>query len=217
MFKKLKIAEITQDFLRMVKSLEIKDIYKTPAFKGGKKWLTVKMIFDPKEKGKEFFFVERLGKDSVAFILVDNNRERDKYQILSQYSSPYKRFIEGTFTGSLDKPELSKEEIVIEEVKEEAGYDVDKSKLQLISSEEVGSSINEIVYLYIVDITGLEQQIREPENIFEQNMSRKWVDIEYINSKCEWKSKLIIHHLIHVQEEPNTEDLVYSISKVFEK
>jgi 8-oxo-dGTP pyrophosphatase MutT (NUDIX family) len=193
MLRKLKVSKITQEFLKLVKGLRFKDIYKTPTFKGGKKWLTVKMVFDPKEKGKEFFFVERLGKDSVAFILIDNNREGNKYQILKQYSSPYEKFQEGTFTGSLDKEDLSKEEIVIEEVKEEAGYDVDESRIQLITSEEVGSSTNEIVHMYLVDITGLKQEIREPENIFEENMDRKFVDEHYINNNCEWKSCMIVY------------------------
>lgn len=185
----------------MVKGLKTKVIFTTPSFKNKKKWLKIKMTYDPNEKGKEFYFAQRLGKDSVAFLLIDKNREDDKYQILKQYSSPYGKFQEGVFTGSLEKHGKSVMDHVIEEVKEEAGYDVDKEQIKLITSEEVGSSTNEIVHLYLVDITGLEQEIREPENIFEENMDRKFVNADYINNHCGWKSKLIIHHILHIGRE----------------
>lgn len=190
----IRIAQITSQFMEMVKRLVDKPIYKTPAFKGGKKWLTIYKVTDPESDNSDFYYVERLGKDSVAFLLVDHDREGE-FGILQQFSSPYRKFFKGAFTGSLDKPELSVQDIVVEEIKEEAGYDVSGEADQRIipcGTMPVLSSTNETVNLFMVDVTGLQQQRKAPENIFEENMNIYWVGEDQIREQCEWRAHIIL-------------------------
>ncbi|HEC67115.1 MAG TPA: hypothetical protein ENI23_17700 [bacterium] len=196
MFKLLRFSKITQPFLQLVNRQVDEDIFKSPAFKGGKKWLTMKRSHDPENPEDDgFFFVERLGKDSVAFLLWDGNQPEAPFMILHQYSSPYARFLQGAFTGSLEKPDVDLKQHLIEEAKEEAGFTVDTDRIIYLGKEQVGSSTNEEVHLFLIDITGMEQEVKEPENIFEENMDRRFLsskDIFNPDQHIEWKAKLIV-------------------------
>ena len=52
---------------------------------------------------------------------------------------------------------------------------------------------NERVNLYVVDVTGLEQEKLEPESVFEENCDNVWLTPEEALSKAQdWKAKLIL-------------------------
>lgn len=155
-------------------------------------WFTIKKI--EKNNGESFYFSERAGVDSVAFILVDANRE-DMFACISQFRGNYGQFQTGCFTGSLDKPELSLEEIVIEETKEEAGYEVTLDRVAYMTTEFCGSGTNERVHIYIVDVTGLEEGEKEPESVFEENTETIWMDKNGIMHCQDWKAKLAVYML----------------------
>jgi hypothetical protein len=195
--KKLKVsiqrkAEITQPFLKLVKRLQTKLFFETPKYTGGRKWITIFKTEDPATPEKfDFYFVQKLGKDSVRFLLLDLNSETP-FGCLRQYSSPYGKFINGCFTGSLDKPEKSVEDIVLEEVKEESGFEVGLNRLHKVSSETLGSITNETVHLFIVNVTGLEVVKKDPENLFEANMETLWMGLDEVFEKCEWSAKYLV-------------------------
>ena len=188
MFKRISI--ITDEFIEFVNNQVSRIIYRTPSFKGGKKWLS---IIETKTSDREdniFYHVQRLGKDSVAFCLLDKNNPTGLV-ILKSWSSPYRKFTFGAFTGSLDKPELSIEEVLLEEVKEESGYDVGLGNVIKVSEDEVGTSTDEVCHLYVIDITGVEREDKEPENLFEKNSNLVFMKYSDIHNLRDWRAKLI--------------------------
>ena len=161
----------------------------TKVYKKLNEWATVKEI--PKNNGESYYFMERAGVDSVAFILFDANRGSEPFGLINQYRGNFGSFQKGCYTGSLDKPELTIEQIVIEEVKEEAGYTVEPEHVNL-SAECAGSQSNERVHLFCVNVTGLEQGELEPESIHEENADNLWMCEQGIMFCDDWKAKLIM-------------------------
>lgn len=184
-----KLSVIQEDFKALVETFKTESIYKTPAFKKKKKYLEV--LRHGTDKDGWFYFVQRLGKDSVAFVLYDSDKG---FGILKSYSSPYKQFVLDAFTGSLDKPENTILQTLIEEVKEEAGYTVVKESCTPVGKYKVGTSTNEHVYSFLIDVGNMKQEKKEPENIFEQNTDILWMDYDSVlkDSNIGWRAKMII-------------------------
>lgn len=80
------------------------------------KFLNLRKVIDPENNVRGYFFSERLGKDSIAFVCYDINAQ----QILlnQEYKPPIDEFVLGAFGGSIDKDQTLFE-IVKAEVKEE--------------------------------------------------------------------------------------------------
>lgn len=189
--KKLKIANLNldQEFLQMVNRLEAKEVYASPK----DKWLKVFMVVDPDNPEDDgYFYCERKGKDSVAFLLLDRDNLDKPFICLEQYSSSYDQFIKGAYTGSLDKEDKSIEEIVQEEVKEEAGFNVEMDMINALGNMVVSSHSSERVNLYLVDVTGLQWEGKAPENIFEKNMRQIKMNKKEVFKHCEWKANMIV-------------------------
>lgn len=184
-------------------------VYTSPRMKGDGPALTVKAISRPGEAEKDwYYYAERVGKDSVAFLLYDT--ERDQYQCLSQLHGPLNRYVSGAFTGSFDKQGLSPTQILIEEIAEEAGYAVtnDAARILALGVVPVSSQTNEEVHLFLVDITGLPQNLREPENVFEKNVFRFWLDADQVLATCEWKAQsVVLRHTRLMRAQPLPDDV----------
>jgi 8-oxo-dGTP pyrophosphatase MutT (NUDIX family) len=132
------------------------------------------------EDGTSYDFAERAGKDSVKFVLVDFRNG-----LIGALKSPKPiEDMEGnfisTFSGSLDKDGKALDEILLEEVKEEAGYGLcEDSEIKVLKVGEflLSSSMNEVAHLYLVDITDAKHLGRELEEQ-EGNHITVWVDKE---------------------------------------
>lgn len=185
-----RLAVITKPFLDMLKRLRHKEVWRSPPYKNGRKYLRV-LDVSTGEKGKGFYYVERLGVDSVAFILRDDAKPETPYIALNCFHSPLGVFQTGAFSGSLDKPNLSKAEIVCEEVLEEAGYTVGLDRVRYLGSRTLGASTNELVHLYVVDVTGVTRSEKEPENEWEANTNLVRVSVKDALSSKDWKLGLI--------------------------
>lgn len=142
--------------------------------------------------GESYYFAERAGVDSVAFMLFDGNRE-DCFGLIEQYRGNHGAFHKGMYTGSLDKPEKSLEQIVQEEVLEEAGFSIPDedipSRIIKVSTEHAGSLSNEQVHLYIVNVTNLEQEATQPQSVFEENTNNLWMTHMGVFHCDDWKAK----------------------------
>lgn len=187
------MPKLDPEFAQLLAEQSHDPVYTAPRMKGDGPALTVMAINrlgTPEEDW--YYYSERVGKDSVAFLLYD--RTRQQYMCLSQLHGPLARYVAGAFTGSMDKAGLSPQQILIEEIAEEAGFDVppDVQRIYHLGLEPVSSQTNEEVNLYVVDITGLEQQPMAPENIFEKNTFRFWLDADKAIDALEWKGKLIV-------------------------
>lgn len=175
---------ITREFALMLEKLTTKTVYVSGDPETAKKYLTVKEISS--EELPPYFFVERKGKNSVAFLLEDRKVPEKPIIVLRQWHGPLGRYNVGAFTGSIDK-DLSVLDIVIEEVFEEAGYVVDKSMIKHLATEPVSGNTNEEVHLFIVDVTNAEFKGIHPENVFEKNTFRIRMRLAEVLESCEWK------------------------------
>ena len=139
------------------------------------------------KKDCNYFYAERLGKDSIAFILRDFNTGR--VGLIKEFKPPIDQFLTTAFGGSLDK-DIPLEAIVREEVAEEAGY-VDVCVTHLGKSF-VSTQMNQFCHLYIVDVTHATKQEPNPQSELEKIASVKWVyPSEVVNGEC-WKAITIL-------------------------
>lgn len=134
-----------------------------------------------------YFYAERLGKDSVAFILYDQRTKR--FGLILEYKPPIDSFLSTAFGGSIDKS-CSLQQIVEDEVREEAGYT--DAKIYYQGKAFVSTQMNQFCHLYLVDVTQAKKSEPEPENDMESIASVVWQDrAEVVLGDC-WKAATII-------------------------
>ncbi len=149
---------------------------KNPA---GDPYITVKKARD------YYYYTERGGVDSIAFILYDS--KNGKFGLINESKPPLdhlfneRHMMTTAFGGSIDS-NLTRELICRAEVLEEAGYDVDVSKIRCVGSTLVSSQMNQFCVGYLVDVTGLIPGKTEADII-----NSDLVDpLEFVNDKTVW-------------------------------
>lgn len=158
---------------------------------------TDKVIFSTawiavKESSRGFQYLERQGKDSIAVFLLRKSGEA-QYEVLirQQHLCIDNREVDGKFrlfpcpvTGALNQGEAAAA-AAQREVYEETGYQVQVSPLgQYI----VGTQVNEICYLYYVDVTGMEPDVAQQDGTFMESIAHnEWHPLEYLAS-CEYSA-----------------------------
>ena len=155
------------------------------------RFLNLKEVQDPDNNVRGYQFAERLGVDSVAFILYDHNTK--EYMFNKEYKPPVNQFILGAFGGSMDK-DKTPIEIVIGEVKEEAGFVVTEDNINDLGKVLVSTQMNQFCHLFLVKVDKNDQDEREPENAIEAMAETKWVswNSEIISRIEDWKPLAII-------------------------
>ena len=140
-----------------------------------------------------YIYSQRLGKDSVAFILFDRKKVPDgtPYGLVTEYKPPIKSFLTTAFGGSLDK-DVPMEQIVLEEVREEAGYTVTPDRINQFGAVMVSTQSNQVCHLFAVDITDIPEEPRQPESLAEVFASVEWLSHEDILKLQDWKAPTII-------------------------
>jgi hypothetical protein len=157
------------------------------------------------ESDKGFQYLERKGRDSVAIFLL-KRLEKNHWKVLVRWQ-PLCVNIDNTLfpcpiTGTIIDNDKIK--TVIEEVKEEAGYEVIESKIYFIEKYIVGTQTNEIVYMYAVNVTDkTPQKPKGDGSYFEKISQNEWVDFselkDYSFSACKigyYLLKDILHEKI---------------------
>lgn len=161
-------------------------------------------------KTTPYFYAERKGADSVAFILIDNNRV-DKFGMISERKPPLDErfnelvFLETAFGGSNDMidDELyfkMSDDVVIEhfrelvqtESREESGYVVDLERIKFISKEYVSTQMNQFCFMFTVDVTGITQGEADPQNKEEAMAKVVWKTLDSVKNTNDWKTKTIL-------------------------
>ena len=153
------------------------------------KFLNIKEVNDSMMGCKGYQFAERRGVDSVSFLCYD--KKSKKFLINNEANPPLGNFLLRAFGGSLDK-DVDKEQIVKEEVLEEAGYDVDFSDIKLVGRSFVSTQMNQYCYLYLVFVTEKNKCDRKPENATEALAEPRWISEKEIYSEDDWKAITII-------------------------
>ena len=134
-----------------------------------------------------YYYAERRGVDSVAFVLQD--KKTGKVGLISEFKPPIDKFVVTAFGGSLDK-DLSHEEIVKEEVLEEAGYE--GVSLSYAGSAFVSTQMNQWCHLYLVDVTHAQEVGRRPQTKLEEIATVEWMWPAQVKSLFCWKAITIL-------------------------
>lgn len=161
-----------------------------------------------------YFYAERKGMDSVAFILVDENRT-NKYGVINERKPPMDErydnlvFVETAFGGSNDMIDdekylsMSDDEVIVHfkklvkiEAREECGYDVDLDKIKFISKELVSTQMNQWAFMFVVDVTNIKQGAKDPQNAEEAMATVLWKSFKQVQKMNDWKTKTILFNMI---------------------
>jgi len=153
------------------------------------KFLNIKEVEDAKNNVTGYQFAERRGVDSIAFICYDELTK--EFLLNMELKPPINKFVLGAFGGSMDKNKMP-EEIVLDELKEEAGFNVDKEFVNFVGKVLVSSQMNQYCYLYLVFVNKDNQQERHPENEVEKLATTSWHSFNDISELEEWKPIVII-------------------------
>lgn len=175
------------------KANKIKTLFKskgkTPA---GDPFFSVKMARD------YYVYGERGGKDSIAFILYDN--DTNKFCLINESKPPLdetyntKARMTTAFGGSIDCNKTYKE-ICDMEVWEETGYDVNEERIHFVGKTLVSTQMSQECHLYLVDVTNLDKTgIAEHEASAGEHSGNSvhWLTKEEVLMNSDWKSVFII-------------------------
>jgi len=154
------------------------------------KFLNINQVNDPDNNVKGYQFAERRGTDSIAFICCDSLGLR--FLVNREYKPPVNLFINGAFGGSLDKNGASLVDIVLDEVLEEAGYSVDKERVEYLGKSFVSTQMNQFCHLFIVFVNQSDFNGRKPENKIEEMAQPLWVTAKEIIEGDDWKAITIL-------------------------
>lgn len=145
-----------------------------------------------------YYYAERYGKNSIAFILYDKNR-KEHWGLIEEYKPSVDARIITAFGGSLDKDGKTVKEICKEEVLEEAGFSVELSDIKYCGAKLVSTQMNQICYLFLVNVTNKEQVGRQPQNAIEEEAIVMWRTTNDIlhdkNFMC-WKTESILNRVL---------------------
>lgn len=155
------------------------------------KFLNIKEVCDPEFHVNRYQFAERRGVNSVAFVCFD--QESEQFLLNKELKPPIGKYILGAFGGSFDKNK-NPSDIVIDEVKEEAGFVVAPDDVEFVGKVLVSTQMNQYCFLYLVFVDKKNQREREPENNVEKLASTEWnsLDNTMIYQLEDWKPVTII-------------------------
>jgi nicotinamide mononucleotide adenylyltransferase len=137
--------------------------------------------------GDPYYYAERLGRDSIAFILY--NKKTNLYGITREFKPPINQFLNTAFGGSIDSNNCLLD-IAKQEVLEEAGYK--DAKMISLGKVFVSTQMNQFCYLYVSDITDAKFHGRQPQNKTEAASSVIWLNEEEIIKTEDWKATTIL-------------------------
>lgn len=157
-------------------------------------WVSIKAT------DREYHYLERKGRDSVAALLIRHGKpDAQGYEVLirqqplcvdmSEEDGDMKLF-PCPITGCIE-PGESPEVAAVREVQEEAGYIV---QVQPLGRYIVSSQTNEICHLFYADVTGQEPGIAEQDGSYFESISRnEWYPLAYLET-CDYAACQIGYH-----------------------
>lgn len=155
------------------------------------KYLNIKST--TRSDGSEYYYAERFGKDSVAFVGIDYYA--DSILLINEYKPPINMFLPTAFGGSLDKNKPLNE-IVREELFEEAGIKLDGDtwdlNIKYVGKSFVSTQMNQWCYLYLVDVSEADTILRTTQDNTELISSPIWIKKSAIKYLDDWKANMIL-------------------------
>ena len=163
-------------------------------------------FFVVKRSRDYYIFGQRAGIDSIAFVLIDTDKE--KVGLIYESKPPMderhneKHMMITAFGGSMDMEGKEPIEICKTEVIEEAGYDIKLNDIVSFGSTLVSSQMNQMCHCFAVNVTGLKasqteadikneaQESKDPDEFIHNKVI--WMSLEEVMQNNDWKSIFII-------------------------
>lgn len=146
-------------------------------------------------KNKNFFYSERKGIDSIAFILLATNvADERKIGLIHEYKDPLEKFLDTAFGGSIDDEKYHSDlrVLVKDEAMEEAGFDVSFNDISYYGKVICSTQNNQYVHLFAVKVDKTKQQTRTTTNATELLSSVSWLTLPDMKKIEDWKAITII-------------------------
>lgn len=138
------------------------------------------------QTGYDYYYAERLGKDSVAFIL--HNEDTNMYGMVNEFKPPIDQFMITAFGGSLDS-DKTLEEIVRAECIEESGYEAED--ITYHGKVLVSTQMNQFCHLYLVTVEKFKG--KTSTDPLESKASVVWMFKEEALKIPDWKANYILN------------------------
>jgi len=161
--------------------------HKTEYISDEQSYLTVK-------NNDGFYYGERKGIDSVAFVLFAINTDDDKrIGLVYELKPPLEHSLTGAFGGSIDDEKYYDDlrSLVKDEAMEEAGFDINVNDVKYYGKYYVSTQQNQFCYLFGVTVDKTKQQLRTTTNVRELESTIMWVSLPEVVHLKEWKAILI--------------------------
>jgi hypothetical protein len=147
------------------------------------------------KKAGGYFYSERKGIDSVAFILLAvNASDERRIGLIHEYKDPIGEFLTTAFGGSIDDDKYHSDlrTLVKDEVIEEAGFDVSLSNIEYHGNVMVSTQSNQFCHLFTVEVDKLKQVERTTTNPTELKSAVTWISMKEVLNLQDWKAQSII-------------------------
>ena len=154
-----------------------------------------------------YYYAERLGVDSLFFILYDG--EIGKYCLITESKPPLDEVSDAfammttAFGGSIDMPGKTKREIVQQEVLEEAGYDIELDRIIGVGATLVSTQMSQIAHGYVVDVTGIAKTHTTEGEDPESNCDGMplWLTMKEVIANSDWKGIFCVVKLGEIMDD----------------
>ncbi len=154
--------------------------------------------------GSDYFYAERLGVDSIAFVLLNidriNRNAEDFVGVIHEFKPPIQQSLTTAFGGSLDKDYSDLTDIVKAEVLEESGYKVKDENITPLGRVFVSTQMNQFCHLFAVEVREYQFEGRKPENSSEAAAEVKWLKAEEVHELEDWKAFTILSRIFTKKE-----------------
>lgn len=147
------------------------------------------------KKHNNYFFAERNGVDSVAFVLFAiNTSDEKRIGMINEIKPSIGKFVTGAFGGSIDQDRYKEDLriLVQEEAMEEAGFDVKLDDISYYGKMIVSTQMNQYCHLFGITVDKFQQKLRTTTNPAELTASIAWLTLPEVLSLEDWKGILIV-------------------------
>jgi hypothetical protein len=147
------------------------------------------------KKINNYFFSERKNIDSIAFVLFATNINDERRIGLSYEFQPgINKSIIKAFSSSITNPDVDDlKDLVIEQVKLQAGFDVDKSEIEYLNKCFVSSKMSEFCHLFGIAVDKNVQTKKEPNSPRKIKSGQYWSTVDEIKELEDWKAQIIVY------------------------
>jgi len=147
------------------------------------------------KKNGSYYYAERKGVDSIAFVLFNiNATDEKKIGLINEMKFPVEESVVSAFGGSIDHDKYNDDicQVVIDEALEEAGFVVEKKDITYYGKFLVSTQMNQFCHLFGVTVDKFKQGLRTTTNPRELESFITWISLPEVMQLKDWKAIVIV-------------------------